>query len=168
MFLRQEKRNRGRFCAGFTLIELLVVVLIIGILAGLALTKYQMAVAKAQYTRLIPLVKNLKDQADAYYMANGSWPASFEEMGVELPAGCSLSEDNAKIVLIPKGYVHWINQNMIGFMVYNNQHVGYAINPQNDKRSCLALPDKPDGQRLCRALTNKEGTANGDWISYPF
>ncbi len=50
----------------FTLIELLVVVLIIGILAALALPKYQIAVERARATEAFLLLKSLKSARDVY------------------------------------------------------------------------------------------------------
>ena len=69
----------------FTLIELLVVVLIIGILAAVALPQYQKAVEKSRATQAITLLKSAYQAAEAYQLANGSWPASFDELGIEIP-----------------------------------------------------------------------------------
>jgi len=71
--------------AGFTLIELLVVVLIFGILAAVALPQYQKAVEKSRATQAITLLKSIGQAAEVYHLANGNWPASFDELGVEPP-----------------------------------------------------------------------------------
>ena len=69
----------------FTLIELLVVVLIIGILAAVALPQYQKVVEKSKSAQALTMLKSVYQAADAYYMSNGEWPASFDELSVDIP-----------------------------------------------------------------------------------
>ena len=70
---------------GFTLIELLVVVLIIGILSAVALPQYQKVVEKARSAQALTLLKSLGKAADAYVIANGTGPTSFDELSVSPP-----------------------------------------------------------------------------------
>ena len=71
--------------AGFTLIELLVVVLIIGILAAVALPKYQVAVEKARAAEPLSVLKTLRDAQEIYYMANGEYATDLSLLDVEVP-----------------------------------------------------------------------------------
>ena len=70
---------------GFTLIELLVVVLIIGILASVALPQYQKAVTKAHLANLKSLVRGIQPAIDSYYLADGSFPESFDALDLNIP-----------------------------------------------------------------------------------
>ena len=78
-------KNKTSCKSGFTLIELLVVVLIIGILAAIALPQYQKAVEKSKATQALSLLKTFVQAQNAYFMANGSYAARFEDLAVEMP-----------------------------------------------------------------------------------
>ena len=82
---------------GFTLIEMLVVVLIIGILAGIALPQYKMAVTKAKVASILPLMRRWKDALMEWKLQHGSYcvvedgnncsqTPTADELGVQWPS----------------------------------------------------------------------------------
>lgn len=71
--------------AGFTLIELLVVVLIIGILAAVALPKYELAVEKSRAAEALSIVNTLYQAQQAYFLANGQYSRDIRELDVDIP-----------------------------------------------------------------------------------
>lgn len=95
---------------GFTLIELLVVVLIIGILSAVALPQYQKTVYKSKILKGLPLARAIKEAQDAYFLANGKWATSFEDLDIALPTNCTtfLGEQKQKIC---NGLVYGLGQN---------------------------------------------------------
>lgn len=68
---------------GFTLIEFLVVVLIIGILAAIALPQYKKAVTKSKALQLQTLLAKVADAGEVYFLANGRWPTSLDDLDVD-------------------------------------------------------------------------------------
>lgn len=81
------------------LIEILVVVLIIGILAAMAVPKYQKAVIKSRYATLKHLTKSLLQSQQLYYMANGSYTTSFEDLDFEVSGGRISANDTSLYVI---------------------------------------------------------------------
>ena len=81
----KQKRLRMDFQSGFTLMELLVVVLIVGVLAAVALPRYENAVLKSRAAELLANLRVIRQAADAYYLANGKYPLDFTEIDIAFP-----------------------------------------------------------------------------------
>ncbi|MFN8668207.1 MAG: prepilin-type N-terminal cleavage/methylation domain-containing protein [Gemmatimonadaceae bacterium] len=67
-------RRRSR--RGFTLIELLIVVVIIGVLAAIAVPKFQNTKGKANLAALKSDLRNLATAEEAYFYQNGTYTSN--------------------------------------------------------------------------------------------
>ncbi len=150
---------------GFTLIELLVVVLIIGILAAIALPKYQVAVGRARVARALPLLRSIVEAQERYYMANGVYTADLDALDLQIAYASRIESDNQS----------WQYQNTpIGHLsvafsfpcaYWDNQEDKVAIDfcgGNMDRKMCYAQKDSPYGDRLCASLGRKTASVS-DW-----
>jgi len=73
--------------SGFTLIELLIVVVIIGILAAIAIPKFQNTKGKAYLTSIKSDLRNLATAEEAYFYQNGTYSSSLIAINVNPSPG---------------------------------------------------------------------------------
>lgn len=97
------KNAAKRRLGGFTLIELLVVVLIIGILAAVAVPKYQKAVKRSRAAQALIWIKNIQKAQDLYFMDHGAYATCFNDLDVDFGAFTIASESNGCVTSLKKG-----------------------------------------------------------------
>lgn len=78
-----KKQNSAK--GGFTLIELLVVVLIIGILAAIALPRYQESVERARISEALSISKVIARANKRYFLATGSYANHIDQLDIDIP-----------------------------------------------------------------------------------
>ncbi len=161
-----EKKNKG-----FTLIEMLVVVLIIGILAGVALPQYQMAVTKAKVASILPLMRRWKDALYEYKLRHGEYCPNrkcpdAETLGVNWPSDWTCNDTGV-----------YCSNDYWNECFPNEERTGYAycrhyINSDGDEEFQIYMyqPDDPnkifrdkitcyasgtEAHKICKALGGK-------------
>ena len=154
---------------GFTLIELLVVVLIIGILAGIVLPKYQLATDKARYAQAMQLLATINQAQNRYILTNGTFTSDFYDLDIEMPASGTIKNKQGHpndtfedtwggCWLHPTGYgACKIKLGKTAVAWYFLRWDSNIFSSNN--RACWVSPkDNARAKRLCNALTGKQGT----------
>jgi prepilin-type N-terminal cleavage/methylation domain-containing protein len=88
-----DRSHRPR---GFTLLELMVVVAIVGAIASIATTSYEMSVARAKRTEAYSLLSGVNAAQQAYFVEHGEYAPTFDKLGFEALAGTRLSATELK------------------------------------------------------------------------
>ena len=143
----------GKETRAFTLIERLVVVLIIGILAAIALPRYQQAIYRSRFMTIIPVVKAMAQSAHAYYLEHGNYTTNIFAYDFQYPE-CNSSQTawcetdsyaQFRIYREPGGNKNWWVQGAV------KKSDGESI---NSYRVCLDC--NPASPAICGARSNNK------------
>jgi prepilin-type N-terminal cleavage/methylation domain-containing protein len=76
---------------GFTLIELLIVVVIIGLLAAIAIPKFQNTKGKTYTATLRSDLRNLATAQEAYFYNNNAYTSNLSALNITLTSGVTIT-----------------------------------------------------------------------------
>jgi type IV pilus assembly protein PilA len=77
--------------SGFTLIELLIVVVIIGVLAAIAIPKFQNTKGKANLAAIKSDLRNMATAQEAYFYQTGTYTSSLAALNINASPGVTFT-----------------------------------------------------------------------------
>jgi type IV pilus assembly protein PilA len=86
-----------RFRGGFTLVELLVVVVVIGVLAAMAIPRFQTTKGKANFAALRSDLHNLGVTEESYFADHQRYSTSLDSLGARFSPGVVLEVKEASL-----------------------------------------------------------------------
>jgi type IV pilus assembly protein PilA len=87
--------SRAQRSSGFTLVELLIVVVIIGILAAMAIPRFQSTKGKAYLASLKSDLKNLSTAQESFFYEHRNYTVSLDSLKASISHGDVLTVVNA-------------------------------------------------------------------------
>ena len=138
--------KKSRKVNGFTLVELLIVIIIIGTLAGMMMLSVATVKDKAEATKIVSNLRNIKAAAMMYYFDNSLWPSADVDLSVT------------------NGLSKYIDQTLPGYTLKSD---GISVSAQADGTSMS--PTWGYGSGIAEKLTVMEDissiTVSGDIVT---
>ena len=155
-----KKTNKKK--PGFTLIELLVVVLIVGILAGVALPQYSVAVEKARAAEALTLMNAVASASERYCFQKDNWPSGLDQLDIEVPfSSTSFGGKNFSVRLEQNAGTSCTSNNLTilaeRYLSTGKYSLRTVLSPGTNEtitstRTCTGTDTK--GTTFCNAITN--------------